>query len=149
MRIEFRLLNCFLLMLPLLLWNIILGPRLTDPRVASDSHSPAWILIAENITRLGVFVLPLLIPLQLKGLSSKAGMAVYAIGTLIYFASWLPFLLAPGSAWSNSTPGLLAPRLTPFLAFLGIALIGQSWAYGALAAVFIFLHTWHGVQNLQ
>jgi hypothetical protein len=148
--VQFKLtwLNCFWLILPLLIWNLVYGPKLTDPRITSDAHSPAWLLVAENITRIGVFILPLLVPLQLKEPLSKSGLAVYIIGTLIYFASWLPLLFAPDSAWSNSNPGLLAPRLTPLLCFLGIATIGGSWPYGALAAAFITLHTWHGIQNL-
>ena len=95
-----------------------------------------------------VFAFPLLLPLQVQDAWSRAGLGVYIVGTLVYFASWLPFLLSPGSAWSNSPYGLLAPRLTPFLSFLGIALIGESWPYGLMAAVFIFFHTWHGIQNL-
>jgi hypothetical protein len=88
------------------------------------------------------------LPLQWKEIWSKAGLAIYLIGTAVYFVSWLPLLLASGSTWSQSAAGLLAPRLTPFLPFLGIALIGQSWPYGLASAVFIFLHTWHGIQNL-
>jgi len=148
MKLELRLLNCFWLMIPLLAWNLALGPRITQEQITSDSHSPAWLLNCENITRILVFALPLLLPLQWKETWSKAGLAIYLIGTLVYFASWLPLLLAPGSTWSQSAAGLLAPRLTPFLPFLGIALIGQSWPYGLVSAVFIFLHTWHGIQNL-
>ncbi|PKO02665.1 MAG: hypothetical protein CVU43_06785 [Chloroflexi bacterium HGW-Chloroflexi-5] len=148
MKFDIRLLNCLWLMLPLLVWNIILGPRIMDARITSDLNSPKWLLISENVVRIFVFVLPLLLPLQLKDITSKAGLWIYIIGTLIYFASWLPFLFAPQSAWSNSPAGLLAPRLTPFLTFLGVALIGHSWTYGVIAALFIFLHTWHGIQNL-
>ena len=140
--------NCFWLILPLLVWNILLGPRITDKRITSDAHSPRWLLIAENITRILVFALPLLIPLQAKDTLSRSGLIIYVLGTLVYFASWLPLLLAPHSHWRNSTPGLLAPRLTPFLSFFGIALIGSSWPYGLVSAVFIFVHTWHGIQNL-
>jgi hypothetical protein len=68
---------------------------------------------------------------------------------VIYFASWMPLLLAPYSAWSNSSSGWLAPRLTPFLCFLGIAMLGQSWPYAAFSTLFIFFHTWHGFQNLN
>ena len=100
------------------------------------------------MVRILVFALPLLIPLQVKDIWSKAGLAVYIAGTLVYFVSWLPLILAPGSAWSTSPAGLLAPRLTPILSFLGIALIGGSWPYGLVATVFIFFHTWHGLQNL-
>ena len=152
MKLELTLANCFWLILPLLAWNLILGPRIREPRITSDAHSPKWLLLAENIARVLVFALPLLMPLpRPAGWQSallQAGLVVYVLGTLIYFGSWLPLLWAPVSAWSNSPAGLLAPRLTPYLSFLGIALLGSSWLYGVIAAVFICLHTWHGVQNL-
>ena len=152
MKLELTLANCFWLILPLLTWNLILGPRIREPRITSDAHSPKWLLLADNIARVLVFALPLLMPLpRPAGWQSallQAGLVVYVLGTLIYFGSWLPLLWAPVSAWSNSPAGLLAPRLTPYLSFLGIALLGSSWLYGVIAAVFICLHTWHGVQNL-
>ena len=140
--------NCLWLMLPILAWNLIFGPRLTDPRITSDLNSPKWLLIAENLLRMLVFVLPLLIPLLIKTPLQKAGLVVYIVGTLIYFASWLPLMLAPQSAWSNSALGLLAPCITPLFSFLGIALIGTSWPYAAISSLFILVHTWHGIQNL-
>lgn len=148
--VQFKLtwLNCFWLIVPLLVWNLVYGPKLTDPRITSDANSPAWLIMVEHIARIGVFLLPLLLSLQLKDTVSKAGLTVYVVGTLLYFISWLPLLVAPNSAWSNSSLGLLAPALTPFLPFLGIALIGHSWPYGILAGVFILIHTWHGIQNL-
>ena len=148
MKLELRLLNGFLLLLPLLAWNLALGSRLTQEAITSDAHSPQWLLVAESIARILVFVFPLLLPIQVKDAWSKAGLAVYCLGTLIYFGSWLPLLMAPDSAWSQSAAGLLAPRLTPFLSFLGIALVCNAWPYGVISAVFIFLHTWHGIQNL-
>jgi len=148
MKFELTWSNCFWLLVPILVWNLVYGPKLTDPRITSDANSPAWLLIAEHVTRLAIFILPLLFPLQLKDTWSKTGLGIYIVGTLIYFASWLPLLFAPASTWSNSPIGLLAPALTPFLSFLGIALIGHSWPYGVLAAVFIGIHTLHGIQNL-
>lgn len=148
MHFELRWLNCFWLVLPLLAWNIFLGPKITQEQVTSDAHSPGWLLMAENISRMAVFALPLLLPLRLPDMTSKSGLAIYVLGTLVYFASWLPLIYVPQSAWSQSAAGLLAPRLTPFLPFLGIALIGHSWLYIVLSGGFIFLHTWHGVQNL-
>jgi hypothetical protein len=47
-----------------------------------------------------------------------------------------------------ATVGLLAPRLTPFLSFLRIALIDHSSYYLVISSVFILLHTWHGIHNL-
>jgi len=140
--------NCFLLMIPLLVWNLVLSPRITNLRVTSDANSPGWLLAAENVTRILVFALPLLLPLQVKDAWGKAGLIIYIFGTLVYFASWLPLMMSPGSIWSNSGIGLLAPRLTPFLSFLGIAIISGSWLYGLISAVFIILHTLHGIHNL-
>ena len=149
MSIPFKLLNCFWLIVPLLAWNLLLGPHLTDVRITSDRRSPKGLLITENLTRILVFSLPVCLPLQWQTRGSIAGLAIYLTGTVLYFASWLPLLLAPRSAWSNRATGLLAPRLTPYLPFLGIALIGQSWPYGLISAMFILLHTTHGIQNLS
>jgi hypothetical protein len=152
MVLKLAWLNGFLLILPLLAWNLALGPHIRDPRITSDAHSPKWLLLVENCTRILVFVLPLLMPLPSRAnwqfALQKAGLAVYILGSLVYFSSWLPLLLVPASAWSNSPAGLLAPRLTPFLSFLGIAMLGGNWPYAILAAVFIVFHTWHGIQNL-
>ena len=142
-------LNCLWLMLPLLIWNMVLGPHLTDPRITSDAHSPKWLLIAENMLRMLIFALPLLIPLRVESPVQKIGLVVYIAGTLIYFSSWLPLWLAPHAAWSDSGIGLLAPRITPLLPFLGVALIGASWPYGVITLLFISMHTWHGLQNLR
>jgi hypothetical protein len=153
--------NCFWLILPLLLWNLLLGSHITDTRITSDAASPKWLLAAENISRILVFVFPALLSLPsrtnwqfvLPGNANwqfalqRTGVVIYIIGTLIYFASWLPLIFAPGSPWSNNSPGLLAPRVTPFLSFLGIAMIGNSWLYGLISATFILFHTWHGIQN--
>jgi hypothetical protein len=148
MKFELTLSNCFWLLIPLLLWNVSLGPQLIDPKIISDTHSPKWLLLAENFTRILVFLLPLLIPLRIDSVLKKSGLVIYIIGTLFYFFSWLPLLFAPESGWSQSTAGLLAPRLTPLLPFLGIGLLGSNWLYGGISILFIILHTWHGVQNL-
>ena len=148
MKIEFSLFNCFWMIVPLLAWNLAFGRRISQDAIISDAHSPKWLLFAENFSRILVFALPLLLPLQWKDAWSKAGLALYIIGTVIYFGSWLPLISASKSGWSSSPVGLLAPRLTPWLSFLGIALTGGSWLYGVIAAVFICFHTWHGIQNL-
>ncbi len=149
MNLEISLLNGFLLILPLLAWNLALGRRITQEAITSDAYSPKWLLIAENLTRILVFAFPLLLPLRLAAVWNQVGLGVYILGTLIYFASWLPLLRRPESGWSYSPAGLLAPRLTPFLSFLGIALVCSAWPYGVIAATFISFHTWHGIQNLR
>ena len=148
MRLELRWPNCLWLMVPLLAWNIVLAPEITLEKVISDANSPVWLLTAENITRIIIFAFPLILPLRVQNNISKKGLTVYIIGTLLYFASWIPLIWMPASDWSASTIGLLAPRLTPLLPFLGIALIGHSAPYAVFSVIFIALHTWHGIQNL-
>ena len=140
--------NCFWLMVPLLVWNVLLGPKITQEAILSDSHSPSWLLLAENITRIFVFALPLLLPLHFKDSCQRTGLLIYILGTLIYFGTWIPLLAAPQSGWSQSALGLIAPRLTPLLPFLGIALISQTWLYAFFAVLFIVFHSIHGIQNL-
>jgi len=66
MKFELRWLNCLWLMAPLLAWNIVLAPKITLEQVISDAHSPPWLLVAENVSRIIVFVFPLIMPLRLK-----------------------------------------------------------------------------------
>lgn len=148
MKIELHWLNSLWLMVPLLAWNIFLAPKITLLKVITDANSSTWLLAAENITRIIVFAFPLLLPLRFQDTISKTGLAVYLIGTLLYFITWIPLIWMPDSIWSQSAAGLLAPRLTPLLPFFGIALIGHSVPYAVLSMLFIILHTWHGVQNL-
>jgi hypothetical protein len=148
MKLELTWFNCFWLILPPLIWNILFGAKITQEQITSDAHSPAWLLSAENVFRLITFILPLLLRMSLNTQLGKIGLAIYLVGTLIYFASWIPLMVAPQSAWSQSVYSLFAPRLTPLIWLVGIALIANAWPYGLLAAIFIFFHTWHGVQNL-
>jgi hypothetical protein len=86
-------------------------------------------------------LLPLFIPLQVDDRLSQTGLWVFILGILVYFVTWLPLILSPDSGWSTSAVGLLAPRLTPLLPFLGIAVIGHNWPYGGhFQPIHPFLH---------
>jgi hypothetical protein len=111
MNLSLTWLNCFWLSLPLLAWNLLLGSKLTQEQIASAAHSPAWLLGAENVFRLATFSLPLFLRLQLDSNLGKIGLAVYLLGRLVYFASWILLIWAPQAAWSQSLPGLFAPPL--------------------------------------
>jgi hypothetical protein len=146
---ELTLTNCFWLIIPLLVWNMIFGSKITQEQITSDANSPTWLLALENLFRLATFILPFAIPMQFESASWIAGLAIYLGGTFIYFSSWLPLIYKPQTKWSQSIPGLFAPRLTPFISLLGVSIIANSWFYGLIAAVFILFHTWHGVNNLK
>lgn len=105
------------LLVPVLLWNAALISRL--PRAYSpevfEFGIPAFLAVAENSLRVAVFALPFLAPFELVTKFHKIGIAVFGVGLAIYFMSWLPLISFPGSAWSLSAVGFLAPAYTPFV----------------------------------
>lgn len=137
--------NCFWLLVPILVWNILFVDKLTHVTFAADENVPAWLLIMETIFRVGVFLIPLFLQMQSKTQHSQTGWILYTIGILIYFLSWLPLMIAPESAWSNHVLGVTAPAYTPLLWLLGIGLIGGWWPYLGLSVLFVGIHVSHWV----
>jgi uncharacterized membrane protein YsdA (DUF1294 family) len=147
------LLNCFALLLPIFLWNIVLYDSLPDKYGASfDEGIPEVILWSEAILRVAVFALPVFMKLSLKTRRQKFGFTLYLIGTLIYFSSWLMLILYPDSNWSSSTLGFTAPAYTPLFWLAGIGLVGKesflkirrlSLIYILLSLTFVLVHTSH------
>ena len=140
---RLQLLNCFWLLLPIFAWNAIFASRLPQEGFKSDAGVPRSVLWAENLLRIVVFLWPLLLPLRWQDPQSRAGLAVYALGVLIYFASWLPLIYSSETAWSKSAAGLLAPTYTPLIWLVGIALVGGSWPYALASLLFVSLHVYH------
>ena len=148
------LLNCMLLLIPIMAWNVAFAsklPRLYSPDIF-EKNIPAFITNGENIFRLVVFILPLLMPIRIETPSQKIGLTLYIAGTAIYFLSWLAQMYSPQSAWSLSAFGSLAPAYTPLILLIGIGLIGntlyftspyRSWVYIILSMLFVAFHLSH------
>lgn len=148
------LLNCFLLTLPIMLWNILLTDKL--PAVFQPDifwhNIPTWVAYGENISRTLVFLMACLMPLPVKNLNQKTGFRIYLLGVALYFVSWIMLIEYPNTQWSQSLWGFMAPAYTPLLWLTGIALIGDSfyfkipyqWYYYMIVAVaFVGFHCWH------
>lgn len=146
--------SCGLLLIPALAWNLALAGQLPPAfsRAVFWSNIPTFLGIAENVTRTAVLALPFFMPLELAKPVQRRGLAIFAAGTLVYFASWLPLIIWPSSAWSTSAAGFMAPAYTPFLWLLGLAMVGRRlfwgrfyrwWFYLALAALFLGTHILH------
>jgi hypothetical protein len=158
------ILNCILLLLPITAWNAIFAsklPRAYSAEIFEKNISPL-IMNGENIARLLVFILPLLMPLRIETQSQKLGLWLYIVGTAIYFLAWLAQIYFPQSTWSLSAFGFLAPAYTPLIWLTGIGLIGstfffaspyRSWMYILTSIVFIGFHLSHVLtvylRNLQ
>ena len=147
-------LNCFILVIPIFLWNILFAASL--PRGYSMEFFwediPPIIGTTENVLRIIVFFLPLLMPLTIKTTGQKIGLGIYLVGLAIYFLSWIMQIYYPDSTWSSSLFGFLAPAYTTIIWLIGIGLIGNKLfikipyhpiIYITISAVFVFVHTTH------
>lgn len=141
--LNLQWLNCFWLLIPILAWNVVFASKLAHPAFEFDETVPKWVLLLENVLRVAVMILPLLMPLNWETPLSKVGINVYLLGLLIYFASWIPLMYTPNSTWSNSLAGFLAPAYTPLLWLVGIGLIGGWWPYLVLSIMFVGVHIGH------
>ena len=146
--------NCFILVIPIFLWNILFAASL--PRGYSMEFFwkdiPPIIGTTENVLRIIVFFLPLLMPLTIKTTGQKIGLGIYLVGLAIYFLSWIMQIYYPASTWSSSLFGFLAPAYTTIIWFIGIGLVGNKLfikipykpiIYIALSAAFVVVHTGH------
>lgn len=148
------LLSCGLLVLPIFAWNAVLGPYL-PAAFAVDAFwtdIPAVLGAIENSSRIALLATPFLMPLELRCRTQQRGFFLFAAGSVLYFISWLPLLLAPGSPWSTSVFGFLAPAYAPLIWLVGLALLGRRlfwgtwyrwWMYLIGTAVFIAAHVGH------
>jgi len=147
-------LNCFLLTLPIMIWNMLLTnklPKAFHPEIFWDDI-PSFLTYGENISRIIVFTLTFLMPLSILTSTQKKGLFLYIGGTILYFASWLILIYFPDSGWSTSMLGFMAPAYTPFLWLTGIGLIGNAfyfnlpyrrWLFIFTSLVFLTFHNFH------
>lgn len=154
MKTYIYLLNCFLLTLPILVWNILLTnklPKAFQPEIFGNKI-PAFLTYGENISRTIIFAFTLFMPLNIATSLQKKGLILYIGGTLLYFVSWLALIYLPVSYWSNSLLGFMAPAYTPLLWLLGIGLIGDSfyfifpfrrWFFISTSILFLVFHNLH------
>jgi len=150
------ILNCMLLLLPIMAWNVIFASKLPRAYLAEvfEKDIPPLITNGENVFRLFAFILPLLMPLRIETQSQKIGLWLYIVGTAIYFIAWIAQMYFPYSAWSLSAFGFLAPAYTPLIWLIGIGLIGSSlyfpspyrpWMYILASFIFISFHLSHAL----
>jgi hypothetical protein len=146
--------NGFLLVLPLLLFNVAFAGRLPSGyQPAAWNAVPSLVSVPETILRLPTFLLPLLLPISLDSPGQGVGMVLYLVGVCAYLASWAVQILRPNAAWSMSAAGFLAPAYTPALWLAGIGLIGARpltphlrylpWIFLGTAALFLAFHILH------
>ncbi|MDR6733385.1 uncharacterized membrane protein (DUF485 family) [Sphingobacterium sp. 2149] len=148
--------NCFLLFLPILIWNVCLGgqlPQNYQPEVFSKA-TPSFLIYGENISKFILFAISFLMPLRIRSKKQKIGFYIYIFGLLLYFLSWILLISFPDDWWSTSFIGFSAPAFTPAIWLLGISFIGSSFylhipfhrfTFILFSTVFLFFHIAHTV----
>jgi len=146
-------LNCFVLTIPILIWNILLTdqlPKTTKPEILQNVS--VFITYGENIVRIIVFALMVFMPVKISKPIQRQGLILFLLGTVIYFASWLILIFYPDSLWSKSNLGVLSPAYTPVIWLIGIGLIGDTfyfnlpykrWVFISLLILFLVFHNIH------
>lgn len=146
--------SCFLLLIPIFAWNFAFTQILPEAYASPEiwDKIPASLSLTENILRVIVFLLPLLFSLSIQSKGQKNGFLLYIAGVLIYFFSWIIQIYLPGSSWSNSMLGFMAPAYTPLLWLVGIGMIGKKsfvkisrlQSYYFIAVIlFVAVHSFH------
>jgi hypothetical protein len=134
-------LNCGLLLLPILVWDAAFTRFLPTALASAEfwRDTPRPLASLEDLFRLMVSVLPFLMPFELASVLQRRGLAVYGVGTALYFSAWAALMIAPSSPWATGPVGFLAPAYTPLIWLLGLALIGQRLYWGRFYRWWMFL----------
>jgi hypothetical protein len=146
--------SCGLLLIPALLWNVMFTDTLMPASAMREfwRDIPAPLAFSENVLRAIVFGLPFAMPLQCTTTRERRAVLVFMLGTGTYFASWMPLMYRPHSAWSMSVLGALAPAYTPMLFLPALAVLGRQlywgrwyrwWMYLLVSVTFVAVHTGH------
>jgi hypothetical protein len=139
--------NGFWLILPAIIWNVIFAPRLTAPGFTDDSAVPQAILWPELVLRILLFATPILLALKLP--LSKPWLTALVLGYVLYFASWLPHLMAPDGRLAQNPLIIIGPAITPLIWLMAIAALTGSRLYAAAGLVFIVVHVTHQFYSFE
>jgi len=119
---------------------------------AFDRGIPAWLLVVENVLRVGIFAALALLQFGVRAPLQRLGWLLYGTGLLLYLGSYLAQILAPNSEWSTSLVGFTALAWTPLIWLVGIGLVcTQTWlpiawnraVYPLVSVAFVAAHGAH------
>jgi len=142
--------NCFLLFIPILVFNILFFKKLPSHYLKNISHP---IIIMESITRIITIALSIIMAINTQNKTGKIGLMIYIIGTIIYFTSYFIEIYFPNTLFSRKIIFILAPYWTSVIWLIGIGLVGNRLfinvpyhftVYLVLSIIFATIHTIHG-----
>jgi len=127
-KIKYYFINCFLLLLPVLIWNLIFEAYLPEKYsfIEFRYDVPSFIRWTELISGAALLILSFSLQLNIKTRIQKIGLVIYFAGLIAYLFVWRPIILYPYSDWSNSLFGFISLAFTPIVLLFGIGLIGKK-----------------------
>ena len=142
--------NCFLLFIPILIFNIILFQKLPSHYLKNISHP---IIIIETVARILTIAFSFIMVLSILNKIGKIGLIIYIIGIIIYFASYFIVIYFDNTLFSKYIFVILSPYWTSIIWLIGIGIIGNNLfikmpyhfsIYIILSIIFTTIHTIHG-----
>ena len=142
--------NCFLLFIPILIFNIILFQKLPSHYLKDISHP---IIFIETIARIFTIAFSFIMVINIQNKIGKIGLIIYIIGIIIYFASYFIVIYFNNTLFTKNIFVILSPYWTSIIWLIGIGLIGNKLfvkmpyhfsIYIILSIVFAIIHTIHG-----
>ncbi|MBO8162009.1 MAG: hypothetical protein H0Z24_10315 [Thermosipho sp. (in: Bacteria)] len=141
--------NCFLLLLPIFIWNLVFAHKLIEIKYPISIIKLGKLEWLENILRAIIFVFPIFMKFNVSNINFSKYFTLYIIGIVIYFTSWLLLIYFPDNYWSTNKIGLLAPAYTTIIWLVAIGLLGNSKVYSYLSVVFTIVHTFSSYLKLK
>jgi len=135
--VGISLVNNFLFYVPPLAWNLIFQQI---PMGYFPGSAPLWLVISENIFRYAAMGYSALLPVNTKHDLFLSGLAVYTVGMLSYFASWLVLSYLPDSPAAQSLVLRLAPAYLPLVWLGGMSMMAESPLLMVLSTLFVGFH---------
>lgn len=145
--------NCFLLLIPIVIWNTLLYKKLPDfyqPKIWDNI--PKSIDVTENILRFLSFLLLFLFKINFETTIQRTGLLIYLAGLLMYFSSWYIQISIKTINMKKILLFRAAPAYTTIFWFIGIGMIGKysfinvpylKTIYYFIIIAFVGIHTYH------
>jgi len=142
--------NCFLLFIPILIFNILFFKKLPSNYLKNISHP---IIIMETIARIITIVFSIIMAMNIHNRTGKTGLIIYIIGIIIYFTSYFIEIYFSNTLFGRNIILILAPYWTSIIWLMGIGLLGNRLfvnipyhftVYLILSITFATIHTIHG-----
>jgi hypothetical protein len=143
--------SCFLLFIPILIFNLIFTKYLPKHYLQNISHI---IVTLESIFRIALIILSVFLKMHLKSKIGKIGIFVYIIGLIIYFGSYYLIINYSNTFIRENVVLKLSGYWTSIIWLLGIGIVGKELffkvfynriIYIILSISFVIIHTWHGI----